>query len=52
MDEIFFFLYHLHVNKQDFMQFTIAERRYLVEKFIDQKQKEREEQEKEFRKKK
>jgi hypothetical protein len=32
------------------MQFTIAERRYLVEKFIDQKNKEREEQEKELKK--
>lgn len=42
MDEMFFFLYHLHVNKQDFMRYTIAERRYLIDKFIDQKKKEKE----------
>jgi len=49
MDEFFFFLYHLHVKKQDFMQLTIAERKYLIEKFIEQKKKESEEQEKAFR---
>jgi hypothetical protein len=49
MDEMFFFLYHLHVKKQDFMQLTIAERKYFIDKFIDQKTKEREEQEKAFR---
>lgn len=42
MDEMFFFLYHLHVQKQDFMQFTIAERKYLIDKFIEQKTKENE----------
>jgi len=43
MDEMFFFLYHLHVKKQDFMQYTVAERRYLIDKFIEQKKKEKEE---------
>ena len=42
MDELFFFLYHLHVKKQDFMQLTIAERKYLIDKFVEQKNKERE----------
>lgn len=49
MDEMFFFLYHLHVKKQDFMQYTIAERKYIIEKFIDQKQKEKEEIEKAYK---
>jgi hypothetical protein len=42
MDELFFFLYHMHVKKQDFMQLTIAERKYLIDKFVEQKEKERE----------
>jgi hypothetical protein len=49
MDEMFFFLYHLRVQKQDFMQFTIAERKYLIDKFVEQKTKEKEEYDKAFK---
>jgi hypothetical protein len=49
MDEMFFFLYHLRVQKQDFMQLAIAERKYIIDKFVDQKTKEREDQEKAYK---
>jgi hypothetical protein len=49
MDEMFFFLYHLQVKKQDFMQYTIAERKYLIDKFIEQKQKEKDELDKAYK---
>jgi hypothetical protein len=42
MDEQFFFLYHLHVTRSEFMQYPIHERKYLIKKFIDQKEKENE----------
>jgi hypothetical protein len=50
MDEMFFFLYHLHVDKWSFLQLTISERRYLIDKFVEQKKKEKEEHDKEMRK--
>ena len=42
MDEQFFFLYHLHVVRDDFYRYPINERRYLIAKFIQQKEKEHE----------
>ena len=42
MDEAFFFLYHLHVSRHDFLQYPINERKYMISKFIEQKEKENE----------
>lgn len=42
MDEQFFFLYHLNVPRKEFLQYPINERKYLISKFIDQKEKEHE----------
>jgi hypothetical protein len=42
MDEQFFFLYHLQVGRREFLQYPINERKYLIKKFIDQKEKENE----------
>jgi hypothetical protein len=42
MDEQFFFLYHLHVSRKEFMQYPVNERKYIIHKFIEQKEKENE----------
>ena len=42
MDEQFFFLYHLHTQRSEFLQYPINERKYMISKFIDQKEKENE----------
>jgi hypothetical protein len=42
MDEQFFFLYHLNRSRSEFLEYPINERRYLIAKFIDQKEKEHE----------
>lgn len=50
MDEIFFFQYHLRINKFDWQKYPIMERRYLIDKYIQQKEMEQKEMEKEARK--
>jgi hypothetical protein len=42
MSEQFFFLYHLHVPREEFLKYPINERKYLIAKFVDQKEKEKE----------
>lgn len=42
MDEQFFFLYHLQVKRREFLEYPINERKYLIKKFIEQKEKENE----------
>jgi hypothetical protein len=42
MEELFFFQYHMHMSKQDCMSLPIHERKWLVQRFIEQKQKEKE----------
>jgi hypothetical protein len=51
MDEIFFFQYHLKVNKEQWGKYPILERRYLIEKFLEQKEMEQKELEKQSRSK-
>lgn len=46
MDEEFFFLYHLHVSRRDFLQYPVNERKYIIAKFIEQREKENEYMEK------
>jgi hypothetical protein len=50
MEEVFFFQYHMHLNKTSCMQLQISERRFLIERFSQQKEKEQQEYEKEARK--
>ena len=50
MEEIFFFLYHMRVSRNDCMKLAIPERRFLIERFTQQKEKEHDEYEKESRK--
>jgi hypothetical protein len=50
MDEMFFFIYHMHMDRFTVMRLEIPERRYLIDKFVDQKKKEKEEHDKEARK--
>lgn len=51
MDEQFFFLYHLNTSRTDFLKYPINERKYLISKFIEQKEREHEYMEKAKRKK-
>lgn len=46
MDEEFFFLYHLKVGRKEFLQYPINERKYIIAKFIEQREKENEHMEK------
>jgi hypothetical protein len=50
MDEIFFFIYHMNMDKFSAMRLEIPERRYLIDKFVEQKKREKEEHDKEARK--
>lgn len=40
MEEKWFFLYHMKLDTQKSMQLPINERKWLIEKFIQQKEKE------------
>lgn len=40
MDEEFFFLYHLKLGREQFMKYPVRDRKYLINKFIEQKNKE------------
>lgn len=42
MDERFFFLYHMKVDENVFMRWPVYERRWMIERFIQQKNKENE----------
>jgi hypothetical protein len=50
MEEVFFFLYHLNMPKDESMSLYIYERRFLIERFIKQKNSEKEEIDREKRK--
>jgi len=50
MEEEFFFVYHLHVMREEFLKYPITERKWLIERFIQQKNKENEQMEAERRK--
>ena len=40
MEELFFFQYHLHMSKRDCWTLPVHERKWLIQRFIDQKKKE------------
>lgn len=42
MEEIFFFMYHMKVDRDKCMSYTINERKWLIERFLLQKEKENE----------
>lgn len=42
MDEQFFFLYHLKVGRKEFLGYPINERKYMINKFIEQRERENE----------
>jgi hypothetical protein len=50
MEEIFFFQYHLHMYKDQCMSLSIHERRFMIDRFVKQKNTEKEEIDKERRK--
>jgi len=42
MEELFFFMYHMKQSRNEFMNLPINERKWLIERFIQQKEKENE----------
>ena len=40
MEELFFFQYHMRMSKQDAMTIPIHERKWLIQRFIEQKKRE------------
>lgn len=42
MDEQWFFLYHLNRSRDEFLRYPINERKYIIAKFIEQKEREHE----------
>ncbi|CAE7860277.1 unnamed protein product [Symbiodinium microadriaticum] len=46
MEELFFFQYHMNMSKQDSMALPVHERKWLIQRFIDQKKRENEAMEK------
>lgn len=50
MEEVFFFQYHLHLDKHTCLSYEITERKWLLERFVTQKTKENEQMEAERRK--
>jgi hypothetical protein len=50
MEELFFFLHHFGATKDDCMSLPVHERKWLIQRFITQKQKEAEAVEKAKRK--
>jgi hypothetical protein len=42
MEEQFFFMYHLKQSRDSFMSLPINERKWLIERFVKQKEKENE----------
>lgn len=37
MEEMFFFMYHLRQSREDFLALPINERKWMIERFIKQK---------------
>jgi len=46
---MFFFNYHLNIDRFKWMKIPIMERKYMIDRFIEQKQKEKEDMEKEMK---
>jgi hypothetical protein len=42
MEELFFFMYHMRQSRENFMILPINERKWLIDRFIQQKEKENE----------
>lgn len=42
MEEMFFFMYHLRQSRDNFLSLPINERKWMIERFIKQKDKENE----------
>lgn len=42
MEELFFFMYHMRQSRENFMSLPINERKWLIDRFIEQKEKENE----------
>lgn len=42
MEEIFFFQYHMHMSRIECMSIPVHERKWMIQRFIDQKRKENE----------
>ena len=42
MEELFFFMYHMRQSRDNFMTLPINERKWLIDRFIKQKEKENE----------
>jgi hypothetical protein len=40
MEELFFFQYHMRMSKRDCMSLPVHERKWLIQRFIEQKKKE------------
>lgn len=52
MEEIFFFQYHLHQDRYTTLSMPIYERKWMIERFIQQKNKENDAMEKASKRKK
>ncbi len=46
MEEQFFFKYHMKCSRKEFRQYPINERKWMIQRFIQQKEKEHEAMEK------
>jgi hypothetical protein len=46
MEEMFFFQYHMHMSRYDSMTLPVYERKWMIHRFITQKEKENEAMEK------
>ena len=46
MEEIFFFQYHLRMNRDQCMGMLVHERKWMIQRFVEQKEKESEAMEK------
>ena len=42
MEEMFFFMYHLRQSREEFLSLPINERKWMIDRFIKQKEKENE----------
>jgi hypothetical protein len=51
MEEQFFFRYHMNMSREEFRSYPINERKWMIERFVEQKSKEHDAIEKEKRKK-
>jgi hypothetical protein len=42
MEEMFFFMYHMRQSREDFLSLPINERKWMIDRFITQKERENE----------